>query len=171
MVPAKERRRDRALEPEEVTETLFGPEVLVPRRRRKSEVLKIHPNDPQFRTALDACHALALRYLEAGGGAGGIGNARALMRQQNWSKKSSVAKLMDALVHAAPEALRHEHGKKSAAALFPEFRAWHALLPALFEVPVPEWTEKKAPQMELSGLADAEEEEEEDEEAEESTED
>ncbi len=160
MVPAKERRRERALEPDEVVQTLFGPEAAVQRRRRKGDVLRIHPNDPQFRTALDACHALALRYLEAGGGAGGIGNARALMRQQNWTKTSSVAKLMDALVHAAPEALRHEHGKKSAAALFPEFRAWHALLLALFDVPVPEWKEKLVPQMELTGMAAAEEEEE-----------
>lgn len=49
---------------------------------------------------------------------------------------------MEALVHAAPEALRHEKGKKSAAARFPEFRAWHTLLEPLFGIFPPEWIEK-----------------------------
>jgi len=148
MLPAKERRRERALEPDEVTETFFGP-ATIPKKRTKKEVLKIHPNDPRFRTALDACHALALRYLEAGGGAGGIGSAKALARQQRWTKDSGVAHLMDALVHAAPEALRHKKGKKSAAARFPEFRAWHELLYPLFGIIPPDWTEKPLQVMEL----------------------
>lgn len=78
MLPAKERRRERALDPDEVTETLFGP-LAVARKRTKKQSLKVHPNDPRFRTTLDACHALALRYLEAGGDSAGIGSARALV--------------------------------------------------------------------------------------------
>lgn len=148
MLSAKERRRERALEPDEVDETLFGP-VTVTKKRTKKQVLKVHPNDPRFRTALDACHALALRYLEAGGGGGGVGSAKALVRQQRWTKDSAVAHLMEALVHAAPEALRHEKGKKSTAAQFPEFRAWHALLEPLFDIESPDWTEKTPPQVGL----------------------
>lgn len=148
MLSAKERRRERALEPDEVDETLFGP-VAVTKKRTKKQVLKVHPNDPRFRTALDACHALALRYLEAGGGGGGVGSAKALVRQQRWTKDSAVAHLMEALVHAAPEALRHEKGKKSTAAKFPEFRAWHAMLEPLFDIESPDWTEKTPPQVGL----------------------
>jgi putative DNA methylase len=165
MVPVKERRRARALEPDEAVETLFGPETKG-KRRKKGDVLKIHPNDPHFRTALDGCHALALRYLEAGGGAGGIGNAKALIRQQNWSKESAVARLIAALVEAAPEALHHEGGKTSAAAKFPEFRAWHALLEPLFAFTAPDWTAKPVEQPELS-LGDGEEGEAQEEEGEE----
>ncbi|MFI5379495.1 MAG: hypothetical protein ACHRHE_09375 [Tepidisphaerales bacterium] len=139
MLSAQQRRRERALTPDEAQETLFGP-VTVKKKRTKKEVLKVHPNDPMFRTALDASHALALRYVEAG--AGGLGSARALARQQNWSKDSAVAKLMQALVLAAPEAVKHEKGKTSAAAMFPEFRAWHALLKPLFGIEPPDWTPK-----------------------------
>ncbi|MGH9449731.1 MAG: DUF1156 domain-containing protein [Terriglobia bacterium] len=145
MLAAQERRRDRALEPEEVMETLFGV-VTAGKKHKKKDALKVHPNDPQFRTALDACHALSLRFTEAGSAAGGIGSARALTHQQNWTKESAVARLMEALVHAAPEALQREKGKKSAAALFPEFRAWHALLKPLFGIEPPDWTEKAPPQ-------------------------
>lgn len=102
---------------------------------------KVHPNDAAFKTAIDGCHALALRYLEAGGGAAGIGAARSLARQQGWDKESAVARLMAALVHAAPAAVRIERGRTSAAAKFPEFRAWHALLFPLFGFPAPDWTE------------------------------
>jgi hypothetical protein len=88
--------------------------------------------------------------MEADGGAGGIGNARELVRRQNWQKGSSVARLLEALVHAAPEAVRHDDGKKtSAAALFPEFRAWHALLHPLFGLEAPDWTPVTEPQTEL----------------------
>lgn len=170
VVPVKERRRDRALEPEEVD--LVGA-PLAGKRRKKSDVLKIHPNDPSFRTALDACHALALRYMDAEGGAGGIGNARELMRRQNWQKGSSVARLLEALVHAAPEAVRHDDGKKtSAASMFPEFRAWHALLQPLFGLEPPDWTPTVEPQTELelfsqvqTELDEPEEDEDEEEEA------
>jgi adenine-specific DNA methylase len=159
MLSARDRRRERALEPDEIEQLLFGT-VTVPRKRTKKQVLKIHPNDPQFRTALDACHALALRYVEAKGGAAGVGSARGLARQQNWTKDSAVAKLMEALVRAAPEAVKFEKGKKSVAAMFPEFRAWHALLEPLFGVQPPEWKEKAPPPDLLSSLPGVEEEEE-----------
>jgi len=142
MLSAQDRRRERALEPDEVQATLFGP-VAVPKKGTRKQVLKIHPNDPRFRTALDGCHALALRYTEANGGAAGIGSAKALARQQNWTKDSSVAKLMEALIHAAPEGVRFDKGKTSAGAKFPEFRAWHALTDPLFGIKSPEWVEKK----------------------------
>jgi adenine-specific DNA methylase len=158
ILSAKQRRRDRPLEPDEQIETLFGVER-AGKRRRKADALKVHPNDPAFRTALDGCHALALRYLEAGGGAGGIGAARALARQQAWKSDSPEARLMAALLEAAPEAVRHEKGKKSAGALFPEFRAWHAVLEPLFGLPAPDWTEKRvlAPQFELLTSEEADE--------------
>lgn len=161
MIPASERRRDRALEPDEVTETLFGA-VTTQKKHKKKDVLKIHPNDPAFRTAFDACQALALRFNDAKGGSAGIGSAKALVHQQKWNKTSAVARLMEALVHAAPVALRFEKGKSSAAAKFPEFRAWHALLEPLFGVKPPEWKEKAAPQgvIPFDGGEDAEEEDE-----------
>jgi len=167
MLSAKDRRRGWAREPDEIADTLLG-SVTIPKKRTKEQALKVHPNDPQFRTALDACHALALRYIEAQGEAAGIGSAKALVRQQNWNKDSAVARLMQALVNAAPEAVRHEKGKKSAAALFPEFRAWHALLEPLFGIAPPDWTEKQPPQSLLAFPKPAEEEpdEEEGEEAE-----
>lgn len=145
ILPAKDRRRERALEPDEAVDTLFGPET-IKRKRTKKQILKVHPNDPHFRTALDGCHALALRYTEARGGTSGIGSAKALMRQQGWGPDSAVAKLMEALVKAAPEAVRFEKSKKSAAAVFPEFRAWHDLLKPLFAIEPPEWKEKQVPQ-------------------------
>jgi len=68
---------------------------------------------------------------------------------------------MEALVHAAPTALRHEKGKQSTAAKFPEFRAWHALLDPLFGIQAPDWTEKAPPQgLLFAEKAVAEEEEE-----------
>jgi adenine-specific DNA methylase len=165
ILSAKERRRAKALEPDEVHDTLFGP-VTKAKKRRKADALKVHPNDPQFRTALDACHALALRYIEADEGRGGIGSAKSLARQQGWNANSGVAKLMEALVHAAPEAVRHDKGKKSAAALFPEFRAWHALLKELFAIAPPEWKEKQIDQGMLAFSRDADNEDEDDEEPE-----
>ena len=60
-----------------------------------------------------------------------------------------MAKLMEALVHAAPEAVRFEKGKNSAAALFPEFRAWHVLLKEIFGIEPPEWKQKTADQKTL----------------------
>lgn len=104
---------------------------------------RVHPNDVAYNTAIDGCHALALRYAEAGGGTAGIGAARSLVRQHGWDKDSAVARLMAALVQAAPDGVRIERGKTSAAARFPEFRAWHALLFPLFGLPAPDWTERQ----------------------------
>jgi hypothetical protein len=53
---------------------------------------------------------------------------------------------MEALVLAAPQAVRFERGKTSAAALYPEFRAWHSLLEPLFGLAGPEWKKPEAPQ-------------------------
>lgn len=130
---AKDRRRDRAIE--DAADAGKGG--------------KLHPNDVAFKTAIDGCHALALRYSEAGGGVAGIGAARALARQQAWDKDSAVARLMAALVQAAPAGVRIERGKQSAAAKFPEFRAWYALLYPMFGVPAPNWTEALPAQIQL----------------------
>lgn len=127
ILSAKDRRRDRAIEDAEDA----------------GKGGKVHPNDVAFKTALDGCHTLALRYAEAGAGNAGIGAARSLAKQQGWDKDSAVAKLMAALVQAAPSAVRVERGKTSAAAKFPEFRAWHALVFPLFGIPAPDWTEKQ----------------------------
>jgi hypothetical protein len=147
LLSAGERRRAKKLEPEEMEETLFGP---MPKgkakRTRKADALKVHPDDPFFRTALDACHALALRWIEIGGGNPGLGTARQLAAQQAWKGGSAVARLMEALVRAAPPALWFVKGKASAAALYPEFRAWHALLEPLFGIVPPEWKEDSAAQ-------------------------
>ncbi|MFZ2055382.1 MAG: DUF1156 domain-containing protein, partial [Candidatus Aminicenantales bacterium] len=102
MLPVAKRRRSKALEQDEIEQTFFGP-VTKEKKHRKKDVLKIHPNDPVFRTAVDGCHALALRFLEAGSQGGGIGSAKAMIRQQSWAKGSPTAKLMEALVKATPE--------------------------------------------------------------------
>jgi len=117
MLSVVKRRRSNALEQDEIEQTIFGP-ITREKKHRKRDILKVHPNDPIFRTALDGCHALALRFIEAGSQAGGIGSAKALIRQQGWAKGSAVARLMEALVKATPEALKFEAGKKSAAAEF-----------------------------------------------------
>lgn len=137
--------------------------ILSAKERRRSHAIddadaagqggRVHPNDTAFRTALDGCHALALRYIEAGGGQAGVGAARSLARQQAWDKDSAVARLLAALVQAAPQGVRIERGKQSAAAKFPEFRAWHALLFPLFGSPAPDWVEKAPDQVELGLMA------------------
>ncbi len=170
LLSAADRRRPKKLEMEEVGEALFGALPTGKKKRvKKGDVLKVHPNDPHFRTALDGCHALALRYIEAGGGAAGIGAARQLAVQQGWKNGSPIGKLMEALVTAAPPALWFEKGKTSAAALYPEFRAWHDLLLPLFGIEPPVWKEEgEQSQLEIFGLAEesgeGEPEEEEDEE-------
>jgi adenine-specific DNA methylase len=157
---AKDRRRPRKLEQDEMEETLFGPTPTGRKKRiKKGDVLKVHPNDPHFRTALDACHAMALRFLEAGGGNSGIGSARQLATQQGWKRGSPVARLMEALVRAAPPALWHDTGKQSGAAIYPEFRAWHALIEPLFGTAPPEWPEPESDlELDLQYLGEDEEE-------------
>jgi hypothetical protein len=137
ILSAKERRRPRAIDDADDA----------------GKAGQVHPNDAAFRTAIDGCHTLALRYLDAGGGTAGVGAARSLARQQAWDKDSAVARLLAALVQAAPVAVRVEKGKTSAAAKFPEFRAWHALLFPLFGLPAPDWTEKVPDQAELGLFA------------------
>ena len=154
ILSARDRRRDKAIE--DAADAGKGG--------------KVHPNDVAFKTALDGCHALALRYAEAGGEAAGIGAARSLAKQQGWDKDSAVARLMAALVQAAPAGVRIERGKTSAAAKFPEFRAWHALLFPLFGLPAPDWTEKQ-PEVIDGGLFAAIESDDDSEAAEESAED
>jgi len=156
LLSAADRRRPKKLEMEEVGEALFGALPAGKKKRvKKGDVLKVHPNDPHFRTALDGCHALALRYIEAGGSAAGIGAARQLAAQQGWKNGSPIGKLMEALVTAAPPALWFEKGKISAAALYPEFRAWHELLEPLFGIEPPVWKEEGEQSfLEAFGMAD-----------------
>lgn len=143
LLSAKDRKRPKKLEQEEIEETLFGTMPTGKKKRvKKGDVLKVHPNDPRFRTALDACHALALRHIEAGGGNSGLGSARQLATQQGWKGGSPAARLMEALLKAAPRALWHEKGKTSAAAEYPEFRAWHSMIDPLFGIAPPEWVEE-----------------------------
>lgn len=157
MLSAKDRRRKEALKREEVVMDLFG-EAPAKKRRKKSDVLRVHPNDPTFRTTIDACHALALRYIEAGGGNAGIGSARALARQQGWTTESNVARLMEALTKAAPKALWKDTGNNSPGAKFPEFQAWRALLEPLFGITPPEWVEAPPPQAAFAFAGEEEEE-------------
>lgn len=166
ILSAKDRRRAKKLEQDEMEETLFGAMPTGKKKRiKKGDVLKVHPNDPHFRTALDACHALALRWLEAGGGNPGLGSARQLAVQQGWKAGSPVAKLMEALLKAAPPALWFDKGKTSAAVQYPEFRAWHAMIEPIFGIEPPEWIEESVePDMPLFaafGIGEDDDEEEE----------
>jgi hypothetical protein len=103
----------------------------------------VHPSDAAFASAIDACHALALRHADAGAGDAGIGSARQLARQQRWVKDGPVAKLMAALVYAAPAAVRFPGRSHTAADDFPEFRAWHAMLKPLFGIEAPKWVQPR----------------------------
>jgi putative DNA methylase len=143
LLSAQERRREEPLTQEEAAQTLFGWVPGQKKHVKKTDALKVHPRDPQFRTKIDLVHALALEYLDAGGGLAGIGAAKALALRHGVKAADAVARLMQALLKAAPEAVRREKGAKSAAAQFPEFRAWHALLRPLFDIAPPDWTEHK----------------------------
>jgi adenine-specific DNA methylase len=143
------RRRAEALTQEQV-QTLFGFEIVEGKKgRKKADALKVHPNDPMFRTALDACHAAAIAYAEAGGGNSGIGVVRAMSRRLGWSRDGAVARLMEALVVATPLALQHSAKKGDAADKFPEFRAWREILKEVFSIEPPEW---KPPKIEIGNL-------------------
>jgi len=112
---------------------------------------KVHPNDEYFASAIDMCHALALKHAEAGGGEAGIGAAKGTALQQGWTGDGACAKLMEALVRAAPQAIRFpgKESNKTMADEFPEFRAWHVMLKPLFGIEPPEWVESVEPQMRL----------------------
>ncbi|MCK4473128.1 MAG: hypothetical protein KAW49_15205, partial [Anaerolineae bacterium] len=143
LLPAKDRRRERSVQ--NVAEQMSFLESQ--RRGRRRGKRKVHPNDEYFASAIDMCHALALRYEEAGGGQAGIGAARGAALQQGWNADGPCARLMEALVNAAPPAVRFPgKGKKTAADEFPEFRAWHAMLKPLFGIEPPEWEEPVAAQ-------------------------
>ena len=145
ILSAGERRRERPLNAQQA-ELLLLEGNSVGGRGRRGVALKIHPQDDSFRTAMDGCHALALAYLEAGGGSAGIGAASALARRQGWREGSAVSRLMEALLKAAPPALWFDRGKQSAGAQYPEFRAWHAMLEPLFGIVPPKWEETAEPQ-------------------------
>ena len=105
-------------------------------------------------SAIDVCHALALRHAEAGGGDAGIGAAKGMTLQQSWNVESPCARLMEALVHAAPQAVRFpgKGDKKTVADAFPEFRAWRAMLKPLFGIEPPDWKEAVELQPSLPSL-------------------
>jgi len=149
LLSARERRRDRPVRSVAEQLTLLGG---AGRGRRKAS-RKVHPNDEVFTSAIDMCHALALRYAEAGGGQAGIGAARGTALQQGWGPDSACARLMEALVRAAPRAvqfpLKARGNEIPVADQFPEFRAWHAMLKPLFLVEPPEWREPQEPQPQL----------------------
>lgn len=148
MSPAAERRRERALERREIEalELDLGQPMKV--KVKKAGIRKVHPNDPEFRTAIDGCHALAMAGVKRDGF--DIGAAKTLARRQGWTKDSAVAKLMAALVKAAPPALRHPDKKKTAAAEYPEFRLWHDALEPLFGIEPPDWDSRKGEQLPLA---------------------
>lgn len=62
---------------------------------------------------------------------------------------------MEALVKAAPPAVRVDTGRTSAGALYPEFRAWHALLEPLFDIEPPDWTVHGPEQLTMAALEPA----------------
>jgi len=177
ILSAADRRRTEPLTEAEAQQLLFGWEPGKGKRIRKSEALKIHPRDTVFRTHLDKAQALALTYLDAGGGAAGIGAARSFATRHGIKLGDPTVRLIEALLRAAPPAVRRE--KNAMAQKFAEFRAWHALLQPVFGLTPPDWTEKKPDQAVLELLSksaapsaeDAEEAEIEDEEDDEAEED
>ena len=139
LLTAQERRREKAIRTEQEQTALFEEF----RKARIKTGRKVHPNDEYFVSAIDMCHAMALKHAEAGGGDSGIGAARGMALQQAWGKESACARMMIALVTAAPPAVRFPgKGKtKTAADTFPEFRAWHSMLKPIFGIDPPEWKE------------------------------
>ena len=151
ILSAADRRRDAPLREEEAQQLLFGTIHGTGKKAKKSDALKIHPRDPVFRTHLDRAQALALAYADAGGGAAGIGAARALANRHGVKAGDPTVRLIEALLKASPLALRRDNG--AAALKFPEFRAWHAMLQPLFGITPPDWTEKGPDQGMLALLA------------------
>jgi len=157
LVPARERRRDRPVKDEVEQLALLATKT---GRRRRGSRRKVHPSDEYYASAIDMCHALALRCAEAGGGQAGVGAARGMALQQGWGQDSSCARMMEALVVAAPQAVRFPVAARGNAlpvadysamafAQFPEFRAWQAMLVPLFGVEPEEWVEPREKQPKL----------------------
>ncbi|MCZ8140257.1 MAG: DUF1156 domain-containing protein [Acetobacteraceae bacterium] len=144
ILAAADRRRAEPLTEAEAQQLLFGLEPGKSKRIRKADALKIHPRDTVFRTNLDKAQALALTYLDAGGGAAGIGAARSFATRHGIKLGDPTVRLIEALLRAAPPAVRRE--KNAVAQKFAEFRAWHAMLQPVFALTPPDWTEKKPDQ-------------------------
>jgi hypothetical protein len=123
-------------------------------RVRRTGVRKIHPNDPEFRTAIDGCHALALAAVKRDGF--DIGEAKTLARRQGWTRDSAVARLMAALVKAAPPAMWHPEKKTTAGAKYPEFRLWHDALEPLFGIEAPDWDKPEREQLDAFAVSEGE---------------
>jgi adenine-specific DNA methylase len=140
ILSATDRRRGEPLTQDEAQQMLFGLEPTQRKRVRRADALQIHPRDPAFRTNLDKAHALALVYADAGGGAAGIGAARSFAKQQSMKTGDPAVRLIEALLNAAPKALRK--AGSSVGDHFLEFRAWHALLEPLFGITPPDWSEE-----------------------------
>ncbi|MDT8316257.1 DUF1156 domain-containing protein [Roseomonas mucosa] len=150
ILSAANRRRAEPLTEAEAQQLLFGWEPGKGKRIKKTEALKIHPRDTVFRTHLDKAQALALTYVDAGGGAAGIGAARSFTTRHGIKLGDPIVRLIEALLRAAPPALRRE--KNAVAQKFAEFRAWHAMLQPVFGLTPPDWTEKKPDQAVLDLL-------------------
>jgi putative DNA methylase len=144
ILSAADRRRAEPLTEAEAQQLLFGLEPGKSKRVKKADALKIHPRDTVFRTNLDKAQALALTYLDAGGGAAGIGAARSFATRHGIKLGDPTVRLIEALLRAAPPAVRRE--KNAVAQKFAEFRAWHAMLQPVFALTPPDWTEKKPDQ-------------------------
>lgn len=139
ILPASRRRRGEALTP-------------AMQHASQADLRTIHPNDDRawVRSAYDGVQMLALAYLEAGGGPAGIGAARSLAYRHGWRDGSPVARLMQALVLAAPRGV--QVAGKGIARDYPEFLAWHALLQPLFGVEPPDWSEREPMMREFPGF-------------------
>lgn len=151
ILSAADRRREAPLTEDEAQQLLFGWEPGKGKRLKKTEALKIHPRDTVFRTHFDKAQALALTYIDAGGGAAGIGAARSFATRHSIKLGDPTVRLIEALLRAAPPAVRRE--KNAVAEKFAEFRAWHAMLLPVFGLTPPDWTEKKPDQAVLDLLA------------------
>jgi hypothetical protein len=156
LLSASDRRRERAIAEATAQFALLNGATKrgQPPTRSGGVRRQIHPEDALFASAVDMCHALALRWAEAGAGQAGIGAARGMALQQGWGPESPCTRLMEALVQAAPQGVRFpgKGNKRTAADDFPEFRAWHAMLKPLFGIQPPAWQELTEPQPKLLGF-------------------
>jgi hypothetical protein len=151
ILSAAERRRDVPLRDDEARQLLFDSATGTGKRVKKADTLKIHPRDPAFRTHLDKAQAVALAYADAGGGAAGTGAAKSFALKHSIKPGDATARLIEALLKAAPPAVRRDKGE--VATKFAEFGAWHAMLQPLFGIEPPDWTEKPPDQGILQLLA------------------
>jgi adenine-specific DNA methylase len=142
MLSAADRRRAEPLKEDEAQALLFRADAAAARGKRvkKADARKIHPRDPVFLTHLDKAQALVLAHQDAGGGAAGIGAARALANRHGIRPGDPTVRLIEALVKAAPRAMRRPG--TAVAKAFPEFQVWHELVQPLFGITPPDWTEK-----------------------------